>query len=100
MQVNAMNLKILRTKYKKDILEIAAICNAESIKVFGSVVRGENNKDSDIDFLVHMKPNTGFSIGGIGWRLEKLLGRKVDVVPDTSLHWSLKDQILKEAVLL
>ena len=95
-----MNLQTLRTKYKKDILEIAAICNAESIKVFGSVARGDNDNDSDIDFLVHMKPNTGFSIGGIGWRLEKLLGRKVDVVPDTSLHWSLKDQILKEAVAL
>ena len=88
-----MNLQTLRTKYKKDILEIAAICNAESIKVFGSVARGDNDNDSDIDFLVHMKPNTG-------WRLEKLLGRKVDVVPDTYLHWSSRDQILKEAVAL
>ncbi len=95
-----MDLKTLRTKYKKDILKIAETCNAESIKVFGSVARGDNNEDSDIDFLVHMKPNTGFSIGGIGWRLEKLLGRKVDVVPDTSLHWSLKDQILREAITL
>lgn len=100
LKVSIMNLKTLRTKYKKDILDIATMCNAESIKVFGSVVRGENNQDSDIDFLVHMKPNTGFAIGGIGWRLEKLLGRKVDVVPDTSLHWSLKERILKEAVSL
>ena len=95
-----MDIQTLRTKYKKDILAIATLCNAESIKVFGSVARGENTKDSDIDFLVHMKPNTGLSIGGIQWRLEELLGRKVDVVPDTSLHWSLKDRILKEAVLL
>lgn len=95
-----MNIQTLRTKYKKEILAIAELCNAESIKIFGSVVHGKNNKNSDIDFLVHMKPNTGLSIGGIQWRLEELLGVKVDVVPDTSLHWSLKDRILKEAVTL
>jgi predicted nucleotidyltransferase len=47
-----------------------------------------------------MKPNSGFGIGGLQWRLEELLKCHVDVVPDTCLHPRIKDKILKEAVPL
>jgi predicted nucleotidyltransferase len=56
--------------------------------------------DSDIDFLVHMQPGAGFSLGRLQWRLEELLKQKVDVVPDTSLHHSIREKILSEAVSL
>lgn len=54
-----MDLNLLRTKYKTQILEIAEEWNVENIRVFGSVVRGEATKKSDVDFIVHMKPNSG-----------------------------------------
>ncbi len=95
-----MNLTTLRTKYKHEILDIARLCHAENIRIFGSVARGEATKTSDIDFLVHMQPGAGFSIGGLQWRLEELLKHKVDVVPDTSLHHLLREKILEEAVPL
>jgi len=95
-----MNLSVLRTKYKHEILRIARSCHAENIRVFGSVARNEENDTSDIDFLVHMQPGTGFSIGGLQWRLEALLNQKVDIVPDTSIHPSIREKILSEAVAL
>ena len=95
-----MDLETLRRDYKNQILEIAEICHVEKIQVFGSVARGESKGDSDIDFLVSMKPNSGLSICGIQWRLEELLNIKVDVVSDQHLHHRIREQILKEAVFL
>lgn len=79
---------------------IAGTCNAENIRIFGSVARNVAHQDSDIDFLVHMKPGSGFCLGGLKWRLEELLQCKVDVIPDTSLHPFIKEKILNEAVSL
>ena len=95
-----MNIEILRRDYRNKILEIANICHAEDIRVFGSSARGEAKIDSDIDFLVHMKPDAGLGLCGLQWRLEELLKTKVDVVPDDNLHPRIKDRILKEAVPL
>ena len=95
-----MDIETLRANYKTQILEIASICNAEDVRVFGSVARNESNAKSDIDFLVRMKPNSGFGIGGLKWRLEELLNTKVDIVTEKSLHYMIKDQVLKEAVRL
>jgi predicted nucleotidyltransferase len=96
--VTVMNLQTIRNDYREQILAIANKCQAESIKVFGSVARGSAKPSSDVDFLVHMKPDSGFAIGGLQWRLEELLGCKVDVVPDTCLHHRIKDRVLREAV--
>ena len=95
-----MNIATLRAKYNHKILDIARLCHAENIRIFGSVARGEATKTSNIDFLVHMQPGAGFSIGGLQWRLEELLKHKVDVVPDTSLHHLLREKILSEAIPL
>ena len=95
-----MDLVTLQRDYRVQILDIAEICHAENIRLFGSIVRGEQGEDSDIDFLVHMKPDSGFKIGGLKWRLEELLKCKIDVVPDTSLHPMIKEKILNEAVIL
>lgn len=95
-----MNLDILRRDYKTQILTIAHKCHVGNIRVFGSVARGDEREDSDIDFLVHVEPEAGFSIGGLYWQLEELLGCKVDIVPDSSIHWAVRERILKEAVPL
>lgn len=95
-----MNIDTLRKVYKKEIITIATLCNAENIRIFGSVAKNTATSTSDIDFLVHMKPGSGFCLGGLKWRLEELLDCRVDVVPDTSLHPFIKQQILAEAVPL
>ncbi len=53
-----ITLEELRTKYKPQILELAAKHGVTDIRVFGSVARGEAREDSDIDFLIKRLPKT------------------------------------------
>ena len=67
--------------------------------VFGSVVRGEDTADSDVDFLVEFeKGRTLLDLSGLRLDLIELLGRNVDVVTPQALHPQLRDQILAEEV--
>ncbi|MES2198657.1 MAG: nucleotidyltransferase domain-containing protein [Chlamydiota bacterium] len=95
-----MDMDTLRKRYKEEIFFIANLCNAENIRIFGSVATNTAKEGSDIDFLVHMKSGSGFCLGGLKWRLEELLQCRVDVVPDTSLHSLIKEKILLEAISL
>ena len=84
---------------REEILRIAARHGVTSIRVFGSVARGEAGPESDVDFLVEIggKLTPWFPVGLIR-DLEELLGRKVDVATPNGLHWYIKDRILAEAV--
>jgi predicted nucleotidyltransferase len=54
---------------------------APNIRVFGSVVRGDNREESDVDLLVDMdKGRTLFNLAGFGADVQDLLGVQVDVV--------------------
>ena len=69
---------------REEILEIAAKHGAFNVRVFGSVARGEETENSDIDFLINYNINkisSWFPVGLIH-DLEDLLGRKVDVETD------------------
>lgn len=88
---------------KKDA--IAALGNqygARRIRVFGSVVRGEERPDSDVDILVDFP--RGYDLFTqrlpLAERLAELLKRRVDLVPEHELNRYMRDQILKEAVEL
>ena len=86
---------------KRDsILKIASQHGAYGVRIFGSVDRGEETEDSDIDFLVDYdlkKISPWFPVGLIH-DLEELLQRKVDVVPANSIHPFIRDRIFQEAV--
>ena len=69
-----------------------------NIRIFGSVARGEDNLQSDIDLLVDLeKGRTLFDLGGALVKLQDLLGRKVDIVTERGLHWYLREKIMEEA---
>ncbi len=89
----------------KDILkelkkEIEGKYKAEIIGVFGSYVRGEHKKRSDLDVLVKFhKGATLFDFVGLAIFLEEKLGiKKIDVVPFDTIRSELKEHILKEVV--
>lgn len=83
---------------REQIISIASRHRINNIKVFGSVVREEETPDSDIDFLVDCKEECSlFDLIAFKDELENVLNRKVDVVTEKSIHWTLKDKILKEA---
>ncbi|GIK76150.1 MAG: nucleotidyltransferase [Chloroflexota bacterium] len=83
------------------ILRIAAKHGAYDIRVFGSVARGEDRPDSDIDLLVKRGEVVGpWFPAGLILELEKELGRRVDVVTESGLNPFLRNDVLQEAVPL
>ena len=71
-------------------------------RVFGSVARGEETKNSDIDFLIDydLSKTSPWFPGGLLVDLEDLLGCKVDIVTEQSLHFTIRERILKEVIKL
>jgi uncharacterized protein len=95
-----LSLEVLRQK-RSEILCIAQAHGARNVRVFGSVARGEEGPDSDLDFLVDLEPRRNLlDLGHLVMDLQDLLGRRVDVVEPEGLHWYIRDRVLKEAVAL
>jgi len=94
-----MNLETLR-QFQDQIQTIADQYGVSNIRVFGSVVRGEANNDSDIDLLVDFEPSIGIEIGRFIMDLQDLLGCRVDVAEESWLHHRIRDQALSEALPL
>lgn len=97
-----MTLKQLIQDKREDILKIATKHGAFNVRVFGSVARGEETENSDIDFLIDydLTKTSPWFPGGLLVDLEELLGCKVDVVTEKSLHHLIKERVLKEAIKL
>jgi predicted nucleotidyltransferase len=70
----------------------------KEIGIFGSYVRGEESEESDVDILVEFSEPIGWEFIDLIEFLEKILGRKVDLVTVRALKPQLKDKILKEVV--
>jgi predicted nucleotidyltransferase len=73
---------------------------ARRIRVFGSVARGEESVDSDVDFLVDFP--RGYDLFTqrmpLAERLAEITGRNVDLVPEHELNRHLRPYVLAEAV--
>jgi predicted nucleotidyltransferase len=98
--VGAVGIDELRRR-REDILRVAARHGARNVRVFGSVVRGEVDSESDVDFLVEMeKGRSLLDMGGLLMDLQVLLACKVDVVSDKGLRERIRGRVLEEAVPL
>jgi hypothetical protein len=87
------------TTLRAQILAAATSCGAREIRMFGSAARGEERQDSDVDFVVTLEPGrTLLDLTRLEIRLEKLLGRRVDVVTDDGLLEPIRSTALKEAL--
>lgn len=85
-------------EHRERILEIAARHRGRSVRVFGSVARGDCSEKSDIDLLVDFEPDSSlFDLLHLAEELEELLGHHVDVVSTGGLK-DRDDRILAEAV--
>lgn len=96
--MNTLNL--LQSK-RTEILALAAKHGASNVRLFGSVIRAGDRDGSDVDFLVDMQETRSlFDLIGLQQDLEKVIGRKVDVLTPNGINRYLKDRILAEAVPL
>ena len=76
---------------------LASTFKLQALGVFGSVIRGEQRDESDIDVLVEFEPGADLlDLIGIGQYLEERLHARVDVVPRAALRQEFRDQVLKE----
>ncbi len=83
---------------REAILRIAAQHGARNVRVFGSVARGDDRADSDLDLLVEMEDGRSLlDLVGLEQQLEDLLRRDVDVLTDASLDPALRRRITAEA---
>jgi len=65
--------------------------------LFGSVARGDDRENSDIDIIVQFKEGKSLlDLAGLKVELEELFHRKVDVITFNSIHPLLKEYIEKE----
>jgi predicted nucleotidyltransferase len=93
-----MDIEALKEK-REEILHIAAKHGARTVRVFGSVARGEADAASDLDLLVEMEPGRSLlDLGGLLNELQDLLGCRADVVTEKGLRKRNRDRVLKEAV--
>ena len=84
------NQAVLREKFK-----------VKEMGIFGSFVRGEQKKRSDVDILVEFEEVISLlKLAGLENFLTDLIGMKVDVVPKEDIRPELKKRILEEVIRL
>lgn len=88
-------------RHRGAILDAAERRGATNVRVFGSVARGEDTEESDVDFLVDLAEGVGI-LGLIGLEREiaEIIGRRVDVVPAANLKAAVAADAVAEAIPL
>jgi predicted nucleotidyltransferase len=81
------------------IRSVALLHRTENLRVFGSILRGEDTEDSDLDLLVDPLPGaTLLDLGAIQIELQEFLGIAVDILTPGDLPKKFREQVLSEAV--
>ncbi|MDO9224735.1 MAG: nucleotidyltransferase domain-containing protein [Pseudomonadota bacterium] len=85
---------------KRDtVREMAGRFRASNVRVFGSVLHGNDADDSDLDLLVAPLPGaTLFDLGGLQIELEEMLGVPVDLLTPADLPEKFRAHVLAEAI--
>ncbi len=91
-------LKKILSEYKPEIKKKFKV---KSIGIFGSYIRGESNKRSDVDILVEFSEPIGlFVFLDLEEYLQSIFGLKVDLVSKKALKPKIGEYILNEVVYI
>lgn len=74
--------------------------NVKQIGIFGSYLKNEQKKKSDLDILVEFKKPVGLGYFELKDFLEDILKIKVDLVTKKGIKPRLKEKILKDAIYI
>ncbi|MCK5416104.1 nucleotidyltransferase family protein [Candidatus Parcubacteria bacterium] len=96
-----MNLEKVKKIITKNESFVSEKYGAVKFGVFGSVARGEQSKNSDIDMLVEFnKPIGLFKFVELKQFLENEMGTKVDLVTKKALKPLIKNDILNQTIYI
>jgi uncharacterized protein len=91
-------IKEILTKHKEEVQQEYKV---SELGIFGSFVRGEQKKRSDIDILVEYSELPDLlKLIELENRLQKLLKRKVDLIEKSGIRTELRERILEEVVYI
>lgn len=88
-------------RHRHDLTAAAAAHGIQNLRVFGSVARGEDRPDSDVDLLADLPP--GLSLFGLGRAeadLEAILGARVELIPAADLKPGVRERAERDQVEL
>lgn len=101
--MRANNLEISENQ----LIDFCHRWKVSELALFGSVTRGDYNKDSDIDTLVTFFPGVTWSLLDqvkMEQELSDLFGRSVDLITRRALemndNWIIREEILKSAEII
>lgn len=93
--------ELLKIHRNEILFRFAKRKKLSNLRVFGSVARGEDTENSDIDFLVSTSPGTTLlDLGGLCADLEDFFGQNFDLVEENALPAKFRETVLKEAIPL
>jgi predicted nucleotidyltransferase/DNA-binding XRE family transcriptional regulator len=88
-------------QHRRALLDAVSAAGGSNLRVFGSVARGEDGPDSDVDLLVDLPEGTSlFAILALEGVLERILKVKVDLATVGSLKPRVRAEALADAVVL
>lgn len=99
-EFQGVNMKpsIALQSHREKVRNIALSHRVENVRVFGSVLHGNDTEDSDLDLLVDPTPDTTLmDIGAIRFELRNLLGVPVDVLTPMALPAKFRNRVIEEA---
>jgi predicted nucleotidyltransferase len=99
--VSSMLLEQLRQQ-KDSIHQACDQFGTKRIRIFGSVARGEERAESDVDMLVELPQSYDMFTQRLALqeRLTEIVGRRLDLIPEHELNPHIREAVLKEAVAL
>jgi predicted nucleotidyltransferase len=93
-----MTRRTVIARIRKHRAELTKL-GVKSLSIFGSVARGDEKADSDVDVLVEFKGRATFDkYMDTKFYLEEILGRKVDLVTPKAIKPRMKPYIMQDLV--
>jgi hypothetical protein len=85
-------------QHRETIRELVLKAGMTNPRVFGSVLRGEDGEDSDLDILIDPAPRTSLlDLAGLQIEIEARTGVKVDLLTPGCLPLKFRQRVLDEA---
>ena len=95
-------MDIMATIDRQALADVCRRCNIDRLSLFGSVARGQERPDSDLDLLVVFDEgmNPGLELADVEDELSRLFGRTVDLRTPQDLSRYFRSEVVAEAVVL